>query len=192
MLIVVLLLLSQSSSLFFPSLRSPTETPKPTHPPLPTMTEDEELESSALKIQKIARGRKARRGNRRFSSPKKALASEEDMAAAKLQSLQRGKKSRKQVEEMREQKAAAGRIQAIHRGRADRRVVLAKKEGGLELEVKDVRKVRRRDGGKATGGEAILMRSTDDRCYVTFPLSPHPTPTPPPGPLPNGKKPIHP
>ena len=115
-----------------------------TSTPIYRMTEEEELELSALKIQSIARGRKARRGNRRVKSPKKALATEEDLAAAKLQSMQRGKNSRKRVEEIREQKAAAGRIQAIHRGRADRRVVEAEKKGGLELEVKDVRKVRRR------------------------------------------------
>lgn len=102
-----------------------------------------------MKIQAIARGRKARRGNRRISSPQKAKASEEDLAAARLQSIQRGRKSRKRVEEIREQKAAAGRIQAIHRGRADRRVVVAKKQGGLELEVKDVRKVRWTDNWAA-------------------------------------------
>ena len=101
------------------------------------MTEDEELENSALKIQSIARGRKARRGNRRKNSRK---STEEELAAAKLQSMQRGKLSRQRVAQMKEERKAAGRIQAIHRGRSGRRTVAAKRSGGLELQLKDVRR----------------------------------------------------
>ena len=96
-----------------------------------------DMEKGALKIQSIARGRKARRGDRRPKTPQDpAAAAEENSAAARLQARQRGLLSRRRVTEMKEQRASAEKIQSIHRGREGRRMVQAKKMGGLELESK--------------------------------------------------------
>jgi hypothetical protein len=65
------------------------------------MTEEgEALETSAQTIQAIARGRKARRGDRRKVVQGSTAKTESELAAAKLQSMQRGKLARQRVKDM--------------------------------------------------------------------------------------------
>ncbi|GMI36134.1 hypothetical protein TrCOL_g4444 [Triparma columacea] len=106
----------------------------------------EEKKEAAVRLQGVARVRKAKKdvGDRRS----------QNAAATKMQAVQRRRNDAARVKEMKEQKGAAVRLQSIQRGRATRRDVKdkAEKERGMREEEE------REKEGAATKVQSVFRR----------------------------------